>query len=187
MDTPPSLQTAANLKRRSAILLSIAGLATGVGAGLSWWNQRETVSASDFTPLEGFWDLEWDTPLGEKLRMRSFQGSPILLNFWATWCPPCVDELPLLDAFFRENRSKGWQVLGLAADKAGAVRSFLEKMPLSFPIAMAGLGGVEFGRNLGNLAGGLPFSVVIAKNGVIAHRKMGRLSNADLEAWRGLK
>ncbi|MBV5344216.1 MAG: TlpA family protein disulfide reductase, partial [Rhodoferax sp.] len=96
-------------------------------------------------------------------------------------------ELPLLDAFYRENRSKGWQVLGLAIDKAGAVRSFLEKMPLSFPVAMAGLGGVDLGRNLGNVTGGLPFSVAIAKSGEIAQRKMGRLGVADLEAWRGLK
>lgn len=187
MNTQSSLKTPSHPKNRRALVISIAGLAAGVGAGLSWWNQQEPVSTSGIAPLEGFWDLEWETPEGKKLQMRSFQGNPILINFWATWCPPCVEELPLLDAFYRENKSKGWQVLGLAVDKAAAVRGFLEKMPLGFPIAMAGLGGVDLGRNLGNLTGGLPFSVVISKNGMIAQRKMGRLGVADLEAWRSLK
>lgn len=187
METPSPLNPSQQPQHRRAILLSIAGLATGVGAGLSWWNQQETASTPPLAPVDGFWDLVWDTPDGEKLSVRSFQGQPILLNFWATWCPPCVEELPLLDAFYRENRSKGWQVLGLAIDKAAAVRGFLEKMPLSFPIAMAGLGGVDLGRNLGNVTGGLPFSVAISKSGEIAQRKMGRLIAADLEAWRGLK
>jgi thiol-disulfide isomerase/thioredoxin len=187
METPSPLNSTDQPKHRRAILLSIAGVAAGVGAGLSWWNQQPAVATAGFSPVDGFWDLEWDTPDGAKLSVRSFQGKPILLNFWATWCPPCVEELPLLDAFYRENRSKGWQVLGLAIDKAGAVRNFLEKMPLSFPIAMAGLGGVDLGRNLGNVTGGLPFSVAITKNGEIAQRKMGRLGVADLEAWRSLK
>jgi thiol-disulfide isomerase/thioredoxin len=119
--------------------------------------------------------------------MESFRGRPLLLNFWATWCPPCVEELPLINAFYRENKANGWQVLGLAVDNLAPVQSFLKKMPLDFPVGMAGLAGAELGRSLGNLTGGLPFSVVLGSDGQTLHRKLGRLNAADLAVWVRLK
>ena len=118
--------------------------------------------------------------------MQSFQGRPLLINFWATWCPPCIEELPLIEAFYQENKAKSWQVLGLAVDKPDRVQSFLKSTPLSFPIAMAGLEGTELSRELGNPTGSLPFSVVFSSDGQIAQRKLGRLQAQDLDQWRGL-
>jgi thiol-disulfide isomerase/thioredoxin len=119
--------------------------------------------------------------------MQSFRGRPLLLNFWATWCTPCVEELPLINDFYRQNKANGWQVLGLAVDKLAPVQAFLQKMPLDFAIGMAGLTGAELGRGLGNLAGGLPFSVVLGSDGMGAQRKLGRLTAADLASWVRLK
>jgi thiol-disulfide isomerase/thioredoxin len=109
-----------------------------------------------------------------------------VLNFWATWCPPCVDELPLLDRFFVENARKGWQVLGLAVDQAAAVNAFLERAPVRFPIAMAGVAGIELSKSLGNLSGGLPFTVVLGSRGNVLQRKIGRIGIQDLHAWAQL-
>jgi hypothetical protein len=95
--------------------------------------------------------------------------------------------LPLLDRFYRENSPNGWQVVGLAVDQPSAVRGFLQKMPLSFPVGLAGLGGTELGKSLGNLVGGLPFSVVVGSRGSVLHRKMGRLATADLALWAALR
>ncbi len=78
-------------------------------------------------------------------------------------------------------------MLGLAVDKASAVQSFLAKMPLHFPVGLAGLSGAELGRNLGNLAGGLPFTVVFGADGAVVQRKMGKVSAQDLATWSGLK
>ena len=119
--------------------------------------------------------------------LADYKGQWVLLNFWATWCAPCVEELPLINDFYRQNNGKGWQVLGLAVDKLVPVQSFLRKMPLDFPVGMAGLAGAELGRGLGNVAGGLPFSVVIGANGAVLYRKMGRLHPSDLAEVLSLK
>jgi thiol-disulfide isomerase/thioredoxin len=167
-------------------LIGAGAAAAAAGAGVAWRQTRLDV-ASQPEPVSGFWAMRWDTPAGGVIRMDSFRGKPVVLNFWATWCPPCIDELPLINGFFQKNVSNGWQVLGLAVDKPSAVQAFLLRTPLSFPIAMAGLSGTELSRSLGNVAGSLPFTLVIASNGSIAYRKMGRVSNDDLTGWLGVK
>lgn len=119
--------------------------------------------------------------------MQSLAGRPLLLNFWATWCPPCIEELPLINAFYVKNKASGWQVLALAVDKLAAVQAFLQKSPLDFQVGMAAMAGTELGRSLGNLTGGLPFTVIFGAGGSVLHRKMGRVSPDDLAQWSGLK
>jgi thiol-disulfide isomerase/thioredoxin len=113
--------------------------------------------------------------------MADLRGKPLMLNFWATWCPPCVEEMPLLDTFYRQQKDQGWQVLGLAVDQVPAVQKFLQRLPVSFPIGMAGLPGVELSRALGNATGGLPFTVVFSPGGEVAHRQIGKLTAEDLD------
>jgi hypothetical protein len=98
-----------------------------------------------------------------------------------------VEELPLINDFYRQNKANGWQVLALAVDRLIPVQAFLQKMPLDFPVGMAGALGSELGRGLGNLAGGLPFSVVLNGEGLVVLRKLGRLTPDDLAVWLRLK
>ena len=172
---------------RRWLLGATAASATALGAGFALWRfQTAEISVAE-PPVEGFWSLQWDTPQGSRLAMESFRGRPLLINFWATWCTPCVEELPLINDFYRQNSGNGWQVLALAVDKLAPVQSFLQRMPLDFPVGMAGMTGTELGRSLGNMAGGLPFSVVLSAEGMIVQRKLGRLSAADLAIWLRLK
>lgn len=176
-------------RRRSTALLAGAGaLAALGGVGLAWWKYQPHEVASGVLGDGGtLWAQTFATPGGGELVMQSLRGKPLLVNFWATWCPPCVEELPLLDRFYRENSANGWQVVGLAIDQPSAVRAFLQKLPLSFPVGLAGLGGTELGKALGNLAGGLPFTVVLGSKGSVLQRKIGKVSEADLALWRSLK
>lgn len=167
--------------RRRFLYAGVAAAAAATGGGWAWRKYQQ--HAADSGASENFWAQNFETPDGTVLSMRSFLGKPLVLNFWATWCPPCIAELPLLNNFFRENASKGWQVVGLAVDKTPAVRAFLEHTPLTFPLGMAGAGGAELSRSLGNLAGGLPFTVLFAADGRILHRKIGQVTSQNLQQW----
>ena len=184
------------MNRRTMLYGGVAAVAGLAGAGVAWWKfQPHEVTAQAENPegagaaevVNAFWNLSFDTPDGKSLAMSSFRGKPLLVNFWATWCPPCVEELPLLDYFYQENKDKSWQVLGLAVDQPSAVRTWLQTRPLNFPVAMAGLGGTELSKSLGNLAGGLPFSVVFGAGGDLLHRKIGKVQPEDLAQWVQLK
>lgn len=180
----------AGISRRQLILgaAAIGATMAGMGVARRWWADGQTEALSPGpSPDAAFWAQQWDTPQGAKLAMQTFKGHPLLLNFWATWCPPCVDELPLINEFYRKNKANGWQVLGMAVDQLGPVQAFLKTHPLDFPIAMAGASGSALARSLGNMAGGLPFSVILGGDGGVLHRKLGRLTPANLDAWAQLK
>ena len=171
--------------RRRFLYAGVGAAAAASGAGWAWWKYRP--HAVEPGAGDALWGQSFQTPEGAALAMQSFRGQPLLLNFWATWCPPCVAELPLLNGFFKQQAGKGWQVLGLAVDQPSAVRSFLGRAPVDFPVGMAGLGGTELSRALGNLTGGLPFTVLFAADGRVLHRKMGQISADELQAWQALR
>lgn len=168
-------------RRRWLATAGVAAAAAAAGGGVALWRLR-TGDASG-AAVEAFWTSRFDTPSGSQLAMAGFRGKPLLLNFWATWCPPCIEELPLLDAFQQQRAGAGWQVVGLAIDQPSSVRRFLARTPVRFPIGLAGLGGTELGKSLGNLSGGLPFTVVFGPGGDVRQRRMGKVSRADLDQW----
>jgi thiol-disulfide isomerase/thioredoxin len=129
------------------------------------------------------WQLELERPQGERLKLALLQGVPLLVNFWATWCPPCVKEMPALDRFSREISQRGGKVLGIAIDGAAPVRDFLQRQPVSYDIALAGMAGSDLMRQLGNQMGVLPFSVLIDAKGIIRQRKSGETTQEELLDW----
>lgn len=166
-------------------MTTVGILAAGAGAGLAWWRLQPT--AVQNTAVDTLWSASLSTPEGQPLLMSRYRGKPLLINFWATWCPPCVEEMPLIDAFFRQNAANGWQVVGIAADKASAVKEFAQRHRIAFDLAIAGTQGVELSRQMGNASGALPFSVIINTQGEIATRKMGKLQATDLDAWKSIR
>ena len=169
--------------RRGLLYGGVAAVAAVAGIGGAYWRSRDSQGTGDRID-ETFWAQRFDRPEGGELALESLRGKPLLVNFWATWCPPCVEEMPLIDAFFKENEGNGWQVVGLAIDQPSSVRKFLGRTPVTYPVGLAGLQGTELVKQLGNTSGGLPFTLVIDGSGSVAARKIGKLEPSDLQAWR---
>ncbi|MEY2688089.1 MAG: hypothetical protein RL375_2287 [Pseudomonadota bacterium] len=132
---------------------------------------------------QDLWARRFDKPGGGELVFAELRGKPLVVNFWATWCPPCVKEMPELDRFARDFQAKGWQVVGVAVDGPTPVREFLLKTPVGFPIALAGFGGAQLARELGNSGGGLPFTVAFDAAGKVIHTRVGQTSYDELAGW----
>lgn len=166
---------------RRGALIAAGATALVAGAGAAWWFRGGSAPADPAT--EGLWALQSERPGGGVLPMGGFRGRPLLVNFWAPWCPPCVEELPMIDAFFRQRSPNGWQVVGLAVDKPVAVQNFLGKTPVAFPVGILGLAGLSLVKSLGNTAGGLPFTLVLDAAGRVHERKIGQITPEDLQRW----
>lgn len=177
------------VNRRNLLYGGTAVAAALAGAGVAWWKFQphgDLASTASVDAAKEFWNMRFDTPDGQDLSMGSFRGKLLLVNFWATWCPPCVEELPLLDFFYQENKDKNVQIIGLAVDQPSAVRTWLQTRPLNFPVGMAGLGGTELSKSLGNTSGSLPFTVVFGPSGKMLHRKIGKVLPEELVQWTQL-
>ena len=177
------------MRRRAAIALgSAAAIGIGAGATTAWWRGRverampEPVSTR---PSANLWTTAVVRPDGTPLSLDVFRGRPLLVNFWATWCVPCVTELPLLDRFHAAQRAaaNGWQVIALAVDSAANVQRFLAGLSLALPVGLLDAGAYDLPRRLGNASGGLPFSIVHDAAGRIALRHLGAVDQTLLDTW----
>lgn len=117
---------------------------------------------------------------GKPQQFSQWQGKPLVVNFWATWCAPCVQEMPELSALQGEVRSKQVQIVGIGIDSPANIAKFANKYKISYPLYNGGLEASELSRQLGNQAGGLPFTVVIGRDGQIRKTFLGRLKMDEL-------
>ena len=114
-----------------------------------------------------------------------YAGRPLLVNVWASWCAPCIKEMPELQRFTAQQAANGVQVVGIALDEADAVHAFLQRVPVSYPILLDTPGPADAGVRLGNPKGVLPYSVLISADGRLLKQRIGPFDDGEIDAWTG--
>ena len=169
------------------VILVISLLALAAGLGASWLDRQAAPTAEP--AVQTLWVQQWPGPDGQPKSLETLRGQITVVNFWATWCAPCVEEMPALSALYQQIQQASGaprprvEFIGVAIDRADQVAEFARRSPVSYPLVVAGAAGSELGRALGNEAGALPFTAVIDSNGRVVERTLGIV---DLEKLRTL-
>ena len=172
--------------RREALILGVAGLAAAAAGFLigpivlrqvdGGRTGGGTTPGSGVLPPANLIDLA-----GRPRQLDEWRDRFLICNFWATWCAPCREEIPLLMAAREKYASIGLEVVGIAIDNVAKVREFTSSFSISSPVLLAEADGLDLMRKLGNSAGGLPYTVVADRHGSVLHRKLGAFQAEELD------
>ena len=159
----------------------LAALGIACLAGGAWFGwQGDPSGGPGEAALETFLGASWTDAEGRPFDSAALRGRALVLNFWATWCPPCVEEMPELDALSRELAPKGVHVIGIGIDSVAKIQQFSQKSGFSYPLLPAGASGAELARAFGNASAALPYTVVIGRDGRVRERILGRFKLESL-------
>lgn len=139
---------------------------------------HEVLKALSSIPLYAV-EHSLDVATQTEMSLKQFQAKPLVINFWATWCAPCVREMPLLNHFSQQNPFV--QVLGLGLDSEQNIQKFLQKVQVSYPLFRIDIKQLRLLRKLGNDKGGLPFTLVLNEKGNVVWSYAGELHEANLK------
>ncbi len=182
------------MKNKLPIILAVTAALAAAAAGMYTARQQAstdpggapaTATQAQHTALNSLLGLELADTSGARQPLAQWKGKIMVLNFWATWCPPCRKEIPAFSAMSGKYRDKGVQFVGISIDTAGNVRDFQREHQVGYPLLIAEPSVVQLTESLGNAAQGLPFTVIVDKTGVISRVKVGMLSEDDLDTTLG--
>lgn len=128
------------------------------------------------------YDFNASLVTGKKVKLSDFKGKVVFLNFWATWCPPCREEIPMFLKYYEKYRSQGLVFIGVAIDNKEDVEAYIDTMFIDYPILMGNEETLELMRRYGNRVGSLPYNVLIGRDGTILNTKKGAYTHSQLEA-----
>jgi thiol-disulfide isomerase/thioredoxin len=158
------------------VAAGIVAMAVGIHVarhGIGWGEDQKTGQALLAVELP---DLD-----GKPQRIDQWRGRVLVVNFWATWCGPCREEMPQFIRAQRADGDKGLQFVGIAVDSADKVRVFNQELGVNYPTLIGGLGAVELSKTLGNELMALPFTVILDRDGKVAHTQLGPLKDDKLQ------
>ena len=134
------------------------------------------------TPAAALFAESMDDAKGRRQALAQWKGKALVVNFWAPWCAPCVEEMPELDQLAKESVKNNINIIGIGIDSPANIAQFAEKFNISYPLYVSGLRGTELAREFGNASGGLPYTVLIGPDGQVRKTYLGRLKFAELKA-----
>jgi thiol-disulfide isomerase/thioredoxin len=169
---------------KKLLILLVAVVAAGAGflAARYWGGPHEAAPEQAATPEpESMVAFELPDLDGKTHNILEWHGKVVVLNFWATWCPPCREEIPMFIELQQQYGSQGLQFIGVAIDQADAVRDYRDSMLIDYPILLGEREALGIMTQYGNRAGVLPYSVVIDRSGRIRETRPGAYTRAELE------
>jgi thiol-disulfide isomerase/thioredoxin len=163
-------------RRRNLLILGGAAATAAIAGGVTGTLVLQSRSGAADLLSARYPDLS-----GRQRRLSEWRGQPILCNFWASWCAPCREELPLLDAAQQEHAAIGLQIVGIAIDSAVNIRQYLKSIPVRYTVLIAEGSAIDLMRRLGNRNAALPFTVALDRAGRLRQRKLGAYTAAELK------
>ncbi len=166
---------------KNALLLTAALLSL---TGGYWLAQSMRAPEPMTAPQDGGGDvIEFALPdlEGKTRQLSEWRGKVVVLNFWATWCPPCRDEIPLFIALQKKHQAQGLQIIGVAIDRLDAVQAYRQSVGMNYPSLIGDDDAMQVMARYGNASGSLPFTVVIDPNGHALAHKLGEFRDVDFE------
>jgi len=138
----------------------------------------------DQTPRDASTLLSLSLPdtAGHQQSLAQWRGKVVVVNFWATWCAPCREEMPEFVKMQREFGPRGLQFVGIAVDQPEKVGQFAKELDLNYPALIGGYGAVELSKTLGNRLSALPFTIVIGRNGMVSQTQLGPFDPTKLRS-----
>ena len=161
-----------------ALLIGLLCAAIGIYVG----NKQISPQVPKNSAVQQLISLSLTDSQGKIQKLSQWQGKFLLVNFWATWCAPCVQEMPELSELQKDLSKNDIQLIGLGIDSPSNIVEFAQKYQISYPLFAAGMEGTELSRQLGNQAGGLPFTVLISPDGSLLKSYLGRLNIVQLRS-----
>jgi len=166
--------------RQYALYTLLGALALGIGV---WAAQKRYAPTADSNQVPtSLWAVPFIDTAGKPQSLAQWRGKTLVLNFWATWCAPCREEIPDLIAIRSQYTAKSVEIVGIAIDNAQAVGPYAREMKISYPVVIGDGAALDLARALGNPSGALPYTVVMAPDGTVLMRHLGRLSKSKLQA-----
>jgi len=165
-------------RRQLLTLCGISLLALLGGVLTSQWISKTGLASEP--SVKAFFANPWQTPDGKSVNSAQWQGKVLVVNFWASWCPPCIEEMPTLDLLSQEYLQQNTLFVGIGIDSPSNIREFLKSTPVSYPIVIGGLEGSNLSKQMGNTQGALPYTVIINAKGKATYTKLGKISEEEL-------
>lgn len=157
--------------------LTLAALAAGIWAARAYYAPR----AADGAAMAALWQTAYPDPQGKTQALAQWRGKLLVVNFWASWCAPCREEMPDFDMLRQQYQARGVEFAGIAIDTPTNVREFLRRHPVGYPILIGEGSALTLARQLGAPGGSLPYTLAIDRDGNVVFRHLGRLPRATLE------
>lgn len=169
------------MSRGRAIALWAAVAALSLAAGIGYHLAREAEARRDQAVVERVYATRLADLEGRLQQVGQWRGRVLVVNFWATWCAPCREEIPVFVRLQSRHGERGLQFVGVAIDQPEKVEPFAREFRMNYPVLVGGLGALDLLRQAGNQAGVLPYTVVIDRQGRLVSRKLGGIDLQQLE------